>query len=75
MRASHFRRETANEKKTDFNGTVVNRALPSLHKGLLEITLTAPLGRYKTRNIGFPKKVKFTCAQLRATELQLETLV
>jgi len=26
-----------------FNGTVVNRALPSLHGGSLEITLTIPL--------------------------------
>ena len=26
-----------------FKGTVVNRALPSLHKGSLEITLTVPL--------------------------------
>ena len=26
-----------------FKGTVVNRALPSLHGGLLEITLTVPV--------------------------------
>ena len=26
-----------------FNGIVINRALPSLHRGLFEITLTVPL--------------------------------
>ena len=30
-------------------GTVVNRALPSLHGGSLEITLTVPLGNVKSR--------------------------
>ena len=29
--------------KKGFKGTVVNRALPSLHGGSLEITLTVPL--------------------------------
>ena len=28
---------------TTFNGTIVNRALPLLHRGSLEITLTDPL--------------------------------
>ncbi len=29
---------------TAFKGVIVNRALPSLHEGSLEITLTVPLG-------------------------------
>jgi len=50
---SHFRRETANENKQFnlkhkkynliFKGTVVNRALPYLHGGSLEVMLTVPL--------------------------------
>ena len=50
--ASHFRREIPNEKEQKhwnlinpwsdklFKGTVVNQALPSVHAGSLEITLT-----------------------------------
>ena len=54
--ASHTLRETENENKQfkniisnsylirkAFKGTVVNRALPSLHEGSLEITRTVPL--------------------------------
>ena len=33
-----------------FKGTVVNWALPSLHKGALEITLTVPLS-YVLKNV------------------------
>ena len=56
--ASHFRRKTSNENKQfkekkpwisnlylirqSFKGTVVNRALLSLHGGSLEITRTVP---------------------------------
>ena len=29
--------------QTAFKGTIVNRALPSLHEGLIEITLAGPL--------------------------------
>ena len=39
--ASHFRREPANDKA--FKGTVVTRALSTLHVGSLKITLTVPL--------------------------------
>ena len=53
--ASHFRKETANEKKVEkykslisnsymkdktFNATLVNRAPPSLHGGSLELMFT-----------------------------------
>ena len=57
--ANHFRRKPANGKNSlkkqkklylihslsdkAFKATVVNRALPSLHGGLLEITLTVPV--------------------------------
>ena len=37
-----------------FKGTVVNRALPSLHGGWLEITALVPFRKFK-KNI-FPKK-------------------
>ena len=29
--------------RTDVKGTIVNRALPYLHEGLIEITLAGPL--------------------------------
>ena len=58
---SHFCRETANKNKhfkvtktlifnsdKAFKGTVVNRALPSLNRGFLEITRTVPLNTFNS---------------------------
>ena len=36
-------------------GTIVNRALPSLHGGSIEITLTVPLEK---QNYSFPSYIK-----------------
>ena len=39
-----------------FKGTVVNRALPSLHGGSLEITLTVPL-KSRTHSLYLPDEI------------------
>ena len=53
-------RETTISSDEGFNGTVVNRAMPSFHGDLLEITRTLPLN---IKNIRRNEKSGWFCVQ------------